>query len=211
MLAVILVIILIEPFTPSELTAVSFLCAVAVAALLLDGQRRRTQVAVAVVALPAVMRIVGIFWFSDYSWWRTFNRGPLSALLQVLLLLALSYCGYLILRSLLVAREVTANEILGTISLYMMIGLTWAFVYEMLENAVPGSFGPATGIFSMEQTSPFVYFSFVTQAGLGYGDITPQLPLASRLVIIQSVMGQFYVGVVVAYLISVFISQRRSE
>ncbi len=211
MLAVLVGIIILEPFTRADLTWAIFLGAMAVSALLLDGRRRRTQVAVVVVGLPAVLQIVGTFLFSGLKWWKSFTTGPFSILLQLLLIVALIYCSYLILRSLILARRITTNEILGTLSLYLMIGLTWAIVYGMLDHLVPGSFGPASPLFGAEQTTPFVYFSFVTQAGLGYGDITPQLPLASRLAILQSVMGQFYVGVVVAYLISILIMHRKSE
>lgn len=210
LLAVLVAIILLEPFTRQELISVSFLVAMVVVALLLDGRRRRTRVAVLVMAFPAALQLVGTFWLADSSWWSTFTRGPFPVLLQLLLIASLFYCGYLILRSLLEARTVTANEIFGTLSLYLVIGLIWALVYGMLELAVPGSFGPASSVSGDAQGIPLVYFSFVTQASLGYGDITPQLPLASRLVILQTVMGQFYVAVVVAYLIAVFISQRKS-
>jgi hypothetical protein len=182
----------------------------AVAALLLDGPRRRTRVAALLVALPVILQVVGSIAFTGFSWWRHFTRGPLAYLLLLLLLVALVYCGYLILCSLLRAKRVTANEILGTLSLYLVIGLIWAFVYSLVERTVPGSFGPDSAISAGGAGSPFVYFSFITQTTLGYGDITPLLPLASRLVILQTVMGQFYVAVVVAYLVAVFISQRRS-
>jgi len=210
LLAVLVAIILLEPFTRRELISVAFLVAMAVVALLLDGRRRRTRVAVLVMALPAALQLAGTFWLAGFTWWRTFIRGPFASLLQLLVIAALFYCGYLILCSLIRARTVTANEIFGTLSLYLVIGLIWAFVYGMLELAVPGSFGPASSVSGDAQGIPLVYFSFVTQASLGYGDITPQLPLASRLVILQTVMGQFYVAVVVAYLIAVFISQRKS-
>jgi hypothetical protein len=210
LLAVLVVIILIEPFTSQEFTLISFLGAVAVVALLLDGRRRMTQVAVALVGFVVLLKVLGIFWFPDADWLRLADRGPITILLLLLLIAALFYCSYLVLRSLIRARAVTSNEILGTLSLYLMIGLIWAFVYILLEYLVPGSFGSSSQVFYSERTSPFVYFSFVTQASLGYGDITPQLPLASRMVVLQAVMGQFYVAVVVAYLIAVFISQRNS-
>jgi len=210
LLAVLVAIILLEPFTRQQLISVTFLVAMVVVALLLDGRRRRTRVAVLVMTLPAVLQLVGTFWLAGFNWWRTFTMGPFPVLLQLFLIASLFYCGYLILCSLLQARMVTANEIFGTLSLYLVIGLIWAIVYGMLELAVPGSFGPASSVSGNAQGIPLVYFSFVTQASLGYGDITPQLPLASRLVILQTVMGQFYVAVVVAYLIATFISQRKS-
>lgn len=45
------------------------------------------------------------------------------------------------------------------------------------------------------------YFSFVTLATLGYGDISPLTPVAQSLVILEAVTGMFYMAVVVASLI----------
>ena len=51
--------------------------------------------------------------------------------------------------------------------------------------------------------SQFVYFSFVTMSTLGYGDITPQNSVAKTLTWMQSVTGQFYIAVLVAWMVSV--------
>lgn len=209
LLAVLVLIILIEPYTGTQFIAVAFLSAMVAAALLLDGRRRRTQVAAAFMVLPTVLQLVGALLLADSGWWAGPFAETFMLLLMVLLVASMFYCGFLILASLVRARQVGANEIIGTISLYLVIGLIWAFAYGILESFVKGSFGPSSVISGGESGLPYVYFSFVTQASLGYGDVTPQLPLASRLVLIQTVMGQFYVAVVVAYLISKFISQRR--
>jgi hypothetical protein len=49
--------------------------------------------------------------------------------------------------------------------------------------------------------SQFVYFSFVTMSMLGYGEIIPQGPVAQTLAWMQSVTGQFYIAVLVAWLV----------
>lgn len=50
--------------------------------------------------------------------------------------------------------------------------------------------------------SQVAYFSFVTMSTLGYGDIVPETPLAQTLTWMQSVMGQFYLAVLVAWIVS---------
>ena len=52
-----------------------------------------------------------------------------------------------------------------------------------------------------------VYYTFITLTTAGYGDITPQLPLAQSLAMIIAVMGQFYVAVVVAILVGKYASK----
>jgi len=46
---------------------------------------------------------------------------------------------------------------------------------------------------------------------LGYGDISPALPVAKSIVVFLAIIGQFYIAVVMAFLISKFISQKSSS
>ena len=50
--------------------------------------------------------------------------------------------------------------------------------------------------------SDMVYFSFVTMSTLGYGDIRPQTPAAKTLAWMQAVLGQFYLAVLVAWIVN---------
>jgi voltage-gated potassium channel Kch len=59
--------------------------------------------------------------------------------------------------------------------------------------------------------SQYVYFSFVTMSTLGYGDITPRSSIAQTLAWMQSVTGQFYIAVLVAWMVSEIPRRRSSE
>jgi len=50
-----------------------------------------------------------------------------------------------------------------------------------------------------------LYYSFVTQTTLGFGDILPATHIARVLTITQAVIGQFYVAVVLAYILNLWI------
>ena len=50
--------------------------------------------------------------------------------------------------------------------------------------------------------SEMIYFSFVTMSTLGYGDIHPRTPGARTLAWMQSVLGQFYLAVLVAWIVN---------
>ena len=56
-----------------------------------------------------------------------------------------------------------------------------------------------------------MYFSFVTLATLGYGDILPYSEAARMLAVIEAVVGQFYVAVIVAVVVSRFIAPAASS
>jgi hypothetical protein len=53
-----------------------------------------------------------------------------------------------------------------------------------------------------------LYYSYVTLATLGYGDIAPRLPLSQMLAVIEAIIGQFYIAVVIAWLMSVYVADR---
>jgi voltage-gated potassium channel Kch len=70
----------------------------------------------------------------------------------------------------------------------------------MSPSALLGSFTPA-GDFSRVSA---IYFSFVTLATLGYGDIVPRTDVARGLAIVEGVGGQLFLAVLVARLISLY-------
>jgi hypothetical protein len=57
----------------------------------------------------------------------------------------------------------------------------------------------------------FVYYSFVTQTTLGYGDITPITAPARSLSLLEAVIGQLYVAVLIARLVGIHIAQSSRE
>lgn len=119
--------------------------------------------------------------------------------------------AYRAFRYALGSEEVDTDHICAALSVYMLAGFFFGITYWTMDKHLPGSFTlPA----SSRETSHLdlqtaVYFSFITIATVGYGDITPVSPVARGLVIAQAVLGQFYMVVLVARLVSVY-SQKRS-
>ena len=52
------------------------------------------------------------------------------------------------------------------------------------------------------ELSTLIYYSFVTMTTLGYGDFRPVSGFARTLSWMQSVAGQFYIAVLVAYVVT---------
>jgi hypothetical protein len=59
--------------------------------------------------------------------------------------------------------------------------------------------------------SQLTYFSFVTISTLGYGDITPTSTWTQSLTWMEAVAGQFYVTILVAWLVSALPRPRPAE
>ena len=49
-----------------------------------------------------------------------------------------------------------------------------------------------------------IYFSFITLATLGYGDITPVADVARMLAMLEAMTGTLFVGVMIARLVSLY-------
>jgi len=117
----------------------------------------------------------------------------------------------LILTHVLRDEEVSREKIFGALSVYLMLGVIWAFLFLVVDFLVPGSFR-----YGQEQVlteAQMVYYSFVTLTTLGYGDIVPVSPTARSLATLEALTGQLYLTVLVARLVGLHIthaSRRRS-
>jgi hypothetical protein len=104
------------------------------------------------------------------------------------------------LRFAMEATKVDAEHLYAALSAYLLAGTCFGLLYWVLEQVQSGTFA-ASGQFS--QTSA-IYFSFVTLATLGYGDIAPRADVARGLAIIEGVGGQLFLAVLVARLVSLY-------
>lgn len=112
-------------------------------------------------------------------------------------------------RQVLFSGPVDANKIVGAVCVYLLLGLIWAMLYMIALYVSPGSFGSLPSGAPLRIMPEMVYFSFVTMTTLGYGDMTPVLPVARFLAYIEAVVGQFYIAIVVASLVGAHLARRQ--
>ena len=92
------------------------------------------------------------------------------------------------------------HRIAGAITVYLLIGLLWRKLYQVVELISPGSFRIPEGE-SIDAASLY-YFSFVTLATLGYGDISPVNIVARNLSVLEAIVGQLYLVILISRLVS---------
>jgi voltage-gated potassium channel Kch len=97
---------------------------------------------------------------------------------------------------------VDTERIFAALDAYLLAGLVFGVWYWVLEQIFPGSFAPASA--GALDLSRALYFSFVTIATLGYGDIVPASEAARGVAILEAVGGQMYLAVLVARLVSLY-------
>jgi hypothetical protein len=96
-----------------------------------------------------------------------------------------------------VRRRVTVRTILGVLSIYLLIGLIFTFIFGIVASESLTPFfknGPST-------TADLLYFSYATLTTVGYGDLVAQLHTARSFAIIEALIGQIYLVSVVALIV----------
>jgi len=110
------------------------------------------------------------------------------------------------LRSALRATSIESEHIYAALSAYLLAGLSFGVLYWALEQGWPGSLHYGGAVIKRFSEADGIYFSFVTLATLGYGDFVPKTDVARGLAMFEAVVGQLYLAVMVARLVSLYVS-----
>jgi voltage-gated potassium channel len=114
----------------------------------------------------------------------------------------------------------------GGLAGYLLLGIQGGLMLTVIDSLIPGSFrDTATGALvqmpaigsALAATSAWdlnvnriIYFAFVSLTTVGYGDIAPIEPVARLASVALSVLGPFYIAVVVGIVVSRYIEAPRS-
>ena len=110
--------------------------------------------------------------------------------------------SYAIFTYILHQRKPRPDTIYGGVCIYFFLGFLWSELYVLTELFVPGSFSvSAAGLSLVSMKAELSYFSFVTLATLGYGEVTPVGDMARTLAVMEAVVGQMFVAVFIARLV----------
>jgi hypothetical protein len=103
-----------------------------------------------------------------------------------------------IIRRVRLHAEINMLTVLAAVCIYVLLGLSFAFVFECV-----GEFGSRPFFTAHEggTRSDYTYFSFVTMATVGYGDLTAQGGLGRAFAVIEGLLGQIYLVTTVAALV----------
>jgi hypothetical protein len=137
-------------------------------------------------------------------------RHPQQVGFHVFASLFFAFTTGVILRDIYREKGVSADTVYGAFCGYMLIGLAFGNVYALVDILSPGSFrGDALAGDMPDDRRHFllIYYSFITLATVGYGDITPAGDAARGLAVAEAIVGQFYIAVLVAELIGKRVSQ----
>jgi hypothetical protein len=104
--------------------------------------------------------------------------------------------------------EVSAQSLIGAACVYLLMGLFFGLVYSLLPFVTGTQFFTST---PNPTSSDYVYFSYITIATVGYGDLVPGTTLGRMLAVTEALTGQLYLVTVVALLVSNYRPRSRGE
>jgi hypothetical protein len=136
----------------------------------------------------------------------------IAVLRELFLAAFLSYVIWVMLQAIFDSRQVTTNTVCASLCIYLLLGLVWALAYSVNDILDPTAFRYTPGgehplVMRVGRAdNAALYFSFVTLATLGYGDIVPTSPISRMLASIEAITGQLYLAVLVARLVGMHIA-----
>ncbi|MEM1113841.1 MAG: potassium channel family protein [Pseudomonadota bacterium] len=159
-------------------------------------------------------RAVGILFvlavaFSSLSQSRAWAFADLAGLLTLLAFFVL--CTVKISRRVIFSHQISQNHVVGSIAIYLMLGLIWTVLYLMALEVEPDALKGMTYRNWADSFAEVLYFSYVTLATLGYGDISPNDPVTRVLAFLQAITGTFYMAIVVASLVGAIREKARDN
>ena len=123
---------------------------------------------------------------------------------DVLWVLIAALAAYAAVRYALGGRAIDREHVAAALSAYVLAGLIFAVLYVLIDRLAPGALqdsGAPPGGLTLESA---IYFSYVTLATLGYGDVVPRDATARGLAIVEALGAQLYLTVTVARLVGLY-------
>jgi len=187
-----------------------------------DGQSSRVMSAVILVT-----ELVAFFSLNLSRWWRRFVGLMLLSLIMGNLiqeftdwttapLLGLVVCliffagmALAAARQVLFTGGVELNTIAGTVAVYLLLGLVWTVLYLITLEFWPEGINGIAYRAWRDNFGEVAYYSYITMTTVGYGEITPAIPVTRTLAYLQAITGTFYMAVVVASMVGSFSRQSK--
>jgi Ion channel len=159
------------------------------------------QIIVSAVIL-SILSILGTFLLQAY---------PSHVMVMVshaTMIALLALFAFAILNYVVRSGRVTSDKIFAAICAYLLIGYAWAFAYALLDEFSPGAFSSPTEVARNDYIGRVIrmrYFSYITLATVGYGDIVPRTTGARTMALLEAILGQFYLVALMGRLVGLHI------
>jgi hypothetical protein len=111
-------------------------------------------------------------------------------------------------QDLFASREVTVETLSGVLSIYLLAGMFFSFLF-----AAVGALGdePFFAQTADPERTDYLYFSYTTLTSTGFGDLTAATNLGKTLTSIEALVGTIYLVTIVALIVANLRPRQRGE
>jgi hypothetical protein len=155
-------------------------------------------------ALASAFAVVGAAYRIDHPSLVTVWLGHLAVIVAVLAI------SIVVAKAVFAPGRITHHRIEGAVILYLNIALAFTSIFRLISELDPLAFSQ----FPAHQSEAaavggMLYFSFTTLTSTGFGDILPVNPVARSMANLESVIGQLYLAILLARLVTMHVEARR--
>jgi hypothetical protein len=165
------------------------------------ANRRIVRLAAAVATLAAVA--APVLWVAEGS----VGDGVTAIATGLLVAVAPPVIAAGLAQDLFASGEVTVETLSGVLSIYLLAGMFFSFLF-----AAVGALGdePFFAEIGDPQRADYLYFSYTTLTSTGFGDLTAATSLGRTLTSIEALVGTIYLVTIVALIVANLRPRRRA-
>jgi hypothetical protein len=142
-------------------------------------------------------------------------NGPASPVLTTVLrhgggILAFSTLIWVVAHAVYAPGRITFHRLQGAVVIYLSLATLFAAVYGLIWELSPDAFlNLVAPEGDPKEVAVMLYFSLTTLTTTGYGDIVAVDPFARSVANLESVLGQFFLAITVARLVTMELADHR--
>ena len=189
------------PVSSSIFIQITFMTLMIIGVWSLKGNSVWFNIGFALASVGIILSIFNIF----------LNFTIIYVLSMINVFLFCSMSSVIVMKQVLFKGKIDSNKLIGSVCIYLLMGLVWGSVYIIIGILVPDAFEGIVSETERNLAWEYIYFSYVTLSTLGYGDITPIYPLARSLAYLEAICGQLYIAILIASLVGAFLSDKSKQ
>jgi Ion channel len=161
------------------------------------GFRRTLLILALLLAVPAVLQRLMV---------PTADRSALAVASILLSFVFDIFIVVVLFRHVFSRHEADSETVFGALCIYLLIGFSFASVYNLLTDLHPNAFymDPLVNPHTVPNRFDFVYYSFGTITSLGASGIVAVLPQARSFTVLEAILGVLYLAVLIARLMGAY-------
>jgi len=145
---------------------------------------------------------LSLFIISDYYVLLYFQPPFIKITQMAALIIFYGLAIVIIFRKIMESRKISHDSVLGALSVYLLLALSYGTAYVMVEYLAPGSFSYAHTVMPHLEQFNLIYFSFTTLTTVGFGDVVAISVYAKSIVILEEITGVLYLAAIVSRLVA---------